>query len=518
MSRFLLLSEVGDGLGLALRLMAEGHDVKLWLRDKKELGLGRGLVDEAKRYERSVIADCTGFGVLLDALRESEFQVFGGGEFADRLEEDRAFAEEIMQEAGIQTPDSQRVTSFEEAEEFIRTHERVVLKPEGGLSGVHPSEVAQDKEDALDILESLKKEYPDGNIQLELQQFLPGIAVSTEGWFNGRDWIPTMFNHTLERKQKLAGDLGDSTGCVGNLVWACGRDVLVRETLLKLTEVLQEHLYVGPLDVNCIVNEEGIYGLEFTPRFGYDAMPTLVYSLCEFDFGDFIDSTARGNIPTVRLRSGFGAGIRLSVPEGDNAAVKIRGLDLEDLQYFYPYCVAYEDFQIKSTGKSGVLGVMNGFGDTPDEAFADAYLRVEKVKAKKLQYRNDLLEVLTDEYNKLRQLLTESDSGWIGFDLDGTLANYSEWSEEIGEPFPEIVERAKLHVSSGDWVKILTARGSVQPGKYEQLLKIHAWVKNHIGAPLQVTDRKDPGMKVLYDDRVIRVDEDKLYDDIPVRN
>lgn len=515
MARFLLLSECGDGLGLALRLTAEGHEVKLWLRDKKELGLGRGLVDEARRYERTVVSDCTGFGVFMDALRESEFLTFAGSEFADKLEEDRAFSDVIMTEAGIVTPDSVRANSPEEAEEFIEAYERVVLKPEGGLSGVRPSEVALDQEDAREILDSLKKEYSDGAMQVELQQFLPGIAISTEGWFNGRDWIPGMFNHTLERKQRLSGDLGDSTGCMGNLVWGCGEDVLVRETLLKLTEVLRKHLYVGPIDVNCIVNEDGIYGLEFTPRFGYDAMPTLLYSLCEFNFGDFIESCARGEgVDDYRLREGFGSGIRITVPEGKEASVKLRGLDLEDLDRFYPFCVAFEDGQIVSTGESGCLGVINGWGETPDEAFADAYQVVERVKVKKLQYRNDLLETFTKEYNQLETLMQGKPldyiPDWVAFDLDGTLAKYTKWSEEVGEPIPEMIKVFKKHIKDGDSVRLLTARGSVQPGKYEQLLKIHEWIRNHGGASVQVTDRKDPGMIVLYDDRVIPVKDGEI--------
>lgn len=504
-------------MGLAIRLRAEGHEVKLWLRDKKELGLGRGLVDEAKRYERTVVSDCTGFGVFMDALRESEFRVFAGSSFADKLEGDRAFSEEIMSKAGIETPESTRVSSFEEAEEFIKAHERVAIKPEGDLSGVIPSEVSQDEEDALDILESMKRSHSDGAIELELQQFVPGIAVSTEGWFNGRDWIPGMFNHTLERKQRLPGDLGDSTGCMGNVVWFCGEDALVKETLLKLTETLREHLYVGPIDINCIVNSEGVYGLEFTPRFGYDAFPTLLYSLCDFNFGDFIESCALGNIPDVGIREGFGSGIRLTVPEGKDT-VKVRGLDLEDLQYFYPFCLSFDNYEIKSTGESGCLGVVNGYGDTVDEAFADAYLRVEKVKVKKLQYRTDLLEVFTEEYRKLENLLKGNSlddiPGWYGFDLDGTLAKYSKWSEDIGAPQPKIIERAKELIKEGNEVRILTARGSVQSGKYEQLLKIHAFAKEQIGTPLNVTNKKDPGMILLFDDRVVPVQNGKIFDEV----
>ena len=43
-------------------------------------------------------------------------------------------------------------------------------------------------------------------------------------------------------------------------------------TLKKMEPKLREEHYVGYIDVNCMVNSNGIYPLEFTARFGY---PTI---------------------------------------------------------------------------------------------------------------------------------------------------------------------------------------------------------------------------------------------------
>ena len=55
--------------------------------------------------------------------------------------------------------------------------------------------------------------------------------------------------------------------------------------------------------------------------------------------------------------------------------------------------------------------------------------------------------------------------GWIGVDLDGTLAYYDGWKgpEAIGEPIPRMVDRVLGWVNEGREVRILTAR--VSPGK-----------------------------------------------------
>ncbi len=111
-------------------------------------------------------------------------------------------------------------------------------------------------------------------------------------------------------------------------------------------------------------------------------------------------------------------------------------------------------------------------------------------------------------------------SGWIGVDLDGTLARYDGWKDgEIGEPVPAMVERVKQWLAEGKEVKIFTARVSVKGGysleshsfadenfRLEQLQKIRQWCIENIGQALDVTCIKDFSMISLYDDRCIQVE------------
>jgi phosphoribosylamine--glycine ligase len=481
-------------------------------------GLGDGLIDSADQYTvgESVIADCTGFGHVLEKFRDEGVRTFGGGMYADALEADRSLSEEVMRKAGIETPESMSIKTWDEARKAISRmagdSEKVVLKPEGSLSGLVPSYVASDEEDALVMLKQFEKKFGAGEIELTVQEFIEGVAVSTEGWFNGSEWIEGMFNHTLEKKSFLAGDIGPSTGCTGNLVWACdSKDPIVKQTLTKLTNTLRKHRYIGPIDINCVVNKKGVYGLEFTPRFGYDAFPTTLHTLCDFDFGYFIDSLSRGGSPDVTLREGFGAGVRIGLPPWPSekfkgeAGTPIRGFEEEDREWFYPYEVQLVDDELVSSKGYGILGVVNGHGQAISEAFARAYRIVKGLKVPDLQYRVDLVEAHLKDYRELLKALGDESEGWYGVDLDGTLASHSSWSDDIGEPIPRMVQRVKRWLYEGKEVRILTARGTVPDGRFEQLIKIHEWVHEHIGAPLEVTHEKDPFMIRLYDDRVVRV-------------
>lgn len=98
-------------------------------------------------------------------------------------------------------------------------------------------------------------------------------------------------------------------------------------------------------------------------------------------------------------------------------------------------------------------------------------------------------------------------SGWIGVDLDGTLAEYhSKQFPEIGKPIPAMVERVKKWLAEGKDVRIMTARVSAWDW-VEQTNRIDAWCSEHIGQPLLVTASKNFQMEELWDDRAVSVEK-----------
>jgi len=101
-------------------------------------------------------------------------------------------------------------------------------------------------------------------------------------------------------------------------------------------------------------------------------------------------------------------------------------------------------------------------------------------------------------------------NGWIGVDLDGTLAHYNQWIsiDHIGEPIPAMVDRVKKWISMGIEVRIFTARVGEQPGRdiVNTKLNIYNWCIQHIGVAIPVTCQKDFGMIQLWDDRCVQVE------------
>ena len=104
--------------------------------------------------------------------------------------------------------------------------------------------------------------------------------------------------------------------------------------------------------------------------------------------------------------------------------------------------------------------------------------------------------------NYLNKIQKDKHDKWIGFDLDGTIAFYSEYSDhKIGPPIASMIEELKSWVSNGYTVKIMTARASDQAN----IPIIKEWLKENGLPDLEITNIKDPGMLILYDDRAVQV-------------
>lgn len=102
-----------------------------------------------------------------------------------------------------------------------------------------------------------------------------------------------------------------------------------------------------------------------------------------------------------------------------------------------------------------------------------------------------------------------SNSGWIGVDLDGTLAHYDKWRgpTHIGPPVPAMLRRVRNWLDRKQNVRIFTARIATPNLKERDDIRqaIDLWCKTHIGETLVITCQKDLAMIELWDDRCVQV-------------
>lgn len=98
---------------------------------------------------------------------------------------------------------------------------------------------------------------------------------------------------------------------------------------------------------------------------------------------------------------------------------------------------------------------------------------------------------------------SEDDEAWIGVDLDGTLAKYTDYKgpTKIGDPIPKMAARVRRWVGHGKKVKIFTARADDE----KSVNAIKKWLKDNELPDLEITNLKDQHMTELWDDKAVAV-------------
>lgn len=421
MARILLCSFDGCGASFLIRLAEEGHSVSYYLVKDAYGGVLDGILPckilnkepDFSNFDL-ILFDTTGHPAIAERAHRAA-PTIGDGDLNSELEDNRLFGIQIMEECGINVPPYEEFNDLNEAKRFIRkTNKRYVFKPDGEQScaATYVSKSAEDMLRYLDKLGGTTK-----GVEFILQEVVQGTEISTEAWFNGEEFF--LVNATLEEKKLMNDGKGPNTGCAGNLVWlyngGIGNPLIFVEGLAKMKDFLKQYNYRGMIDLNTIVSEDHLYGLEWTPRFGYDASATL-FSLISSNLGDFMGAVASGARPEYETRGMFGAAIRLSIPpypceiKGKHPeGVPIEGIEPDDCIrncYLYDACLAGRDGLV-TCGVSGFVAVPIATGDSIEQAFGRCYQQVNKINIPDMQYRTDLKDTTFKRYGILDR------EGWL---------------------------------------------------------------------------------------------------------
>ena len=118
-----------------------------------------------------------------------------------------------------------------------------------------------------------------------------------------------------------------------------------------------------------------------------------------------------------------------------------------------------------------------------------------------------MIDGCKDLAHRLKQPHTGT-RGWIGVDLDGTLAEYHGWKgiEHIGSPVPAMLARVKTWLEQGIEVRVFTARVCCPSKRRIATRAIGDWCERNGLPRLAVTNAKDFQMIELWDDRAVRVE------------
>jgi phosphoribosylamine---glycine ligase len=414
--RFLGVGASCDLGALYLRLIAAGHQVKVEISDASCHGTLAGMIERIEdwRQELGWIREVGRDGIILfehvddrhgalqDELRRDGFNVIGGSAYGDRLENDRAYAQFVLAGLGLETCRIHAFATVSMALEFLdASPARYVLKLNGQGFASSDNYVGRlaDGRDLRAVLVARPKRPAPLPAGLVLMEHVEGIEMGVGAYFDGTKFLlPACLD--WEHKRFFAGDMGELTGEMGTVVTYDRTQLFFERTLGRMAPLLREHRYCGYINLNTIVNERGIWPLEFTCRFGYPGFAVLD-PLQATGWAELFRGMADQSLDALATRPGFCVGIVLTTPpfpytrkqiaEPVGLPVLLAGeIGTAERRNLHYGEVGMQDGQLVTSGIYGWTMVVTGCGATIAGAQRKAYGLADRVFAPSLRYRRDI--------------------------------------------------------------------------------------------------------------------------------
>ena len=412
---------------LVVKLKEEGCDVKLYVDHPEQQQCLRGFVKKIKNWKKElswvgkeglIVFDDVGYGEEQDALRKKGYRVVGGSAGGDRLEQDREFGQKILAGVGMQRAPAFNFETCKEAINFIKSRPSYwVLKQNAHQSALTYVGLLRDGSDVISLLENYAKK---GVKNISLQKKIIGVELSINRYFNGHNWVgPSEL--TIEHKSLFNDNIGPKTGEMGNLMWYDDNEgKFFQETLARLKPFLQETNFRGDIDINCLVNEKGVFPIEVTSRFGCP----ITYSqdvMHLFPWYEFLSAIAEGKNYDFKHREGYCIALTVGLPpfpyEGTIAPEYLSsGLEIffdgqltkEEINNLHFESVIKKKVDGKNrlfVSKSmGYLMFITGYGETVQKSRETLYSLAKNVIIPRMFYRTDIgISFINSDKEKLEK-------------------------------------------------------------------------------------------------------------------
>lgn len=406
--RFLGVGDFCDLSALYLRLLEEGHEVKVAVAQPYCHDTLAGMICRVAdwREELRWVHEAGDEGIILfentaeqrgrlqDELRADGYHVIGGSALGDRLENDRAYAQSLLLELGLSVC---RVYEFEQRSkgiQFLTDHPgRYVLKFNGPLE----SFVGR-LTDGRDVRAFLSGQ-PDDLPSFVLMQHVEGVEMGVGAYFNGEIFLePSCLD--WEHKRFFPGDLGELTGEMGTVVTYERTKRFHDLTLGRIAALLRASGYCGYINLNTIVNESGIWPLEFTCRFGYPGY-AILDPLQETSWATLFHSITSRSETSFQASGGYAVGIVMTTPPFPYSRLTVQeavGLPVifdetltsQDRRHLHYGEVGMKDGQLVTSGAYGWTMVVTGVGTTVRDARDRANALADRVIIPNVRYRRDI--------------------------------------------------------------------------------------------------------------------------------
>lgn len=336
-----------------------------------------------------------------DAVRARGIACFGPSADAARLEGSKAFAKQVMAEAGVPTAMAHVCTSVEEVEAALDQFGPPYVVKDDGLAAGKGVVVTSDRAEAVHHARACLSR-PDAQVVVE--EYLDGPEVSLFAITDGTTVLPLQPAQDFKRVGE--GDTGPNTGGMGAyspLPWAPAH--LVEDVTARVLQPMVDTMrhrgtpFAGLLYAGLAMTSRGVRVVEFNARFG-DPETQVVLANLRSPLGRLLLAAATGHLadaPPLVWQSGYAVTVVIAAegyPASPRTGDVITGLeeaaDQVNVDVFHAGTSVTDDGEIAASG-GRVLSV-TAHGQTLAHAREHAYAAVDLIRLTGSHYRRDIAE------------------------------------------------------------------------------------------------------------------------------
>ena len=334
-----------------------------------------------------------------DAVRAAGIACFGPSAAAAQLEGSKAFAKQVMAEAGVPTAMARVCTTVDEVATALDQFGAPYVVKDDGLAAGKGVVVTDDRHLAIEHAAACLARG--GDAQVVIEEYLDGPEVSLFGITDGTTIIPLQPAQDFKRVRD--NDEGPNTGGMGAyspLPWAPeGMVAEVTERVLQpMVDAMRRRgtAFVGLLYAGLALTSRGVRVIEFNARFG-DPETQVVLARLESPLGRLLHAAATGHLDDLEpLRWHAGSAVTVVIasagyPDAPRTGDPIGGLaeagELAGVDVLHAGTQVSDDGIASSGGR--VLSV-TAMGASLAEARTRAYAAVDLISLEGSHHRRDI--------------------------------------------------------------------------------------------------------------------------------
>ena len=338
---------------------------------------------------------------IVNEFERNGLRIFGPKKEVAILEYSKCWTKEFMKRHGIPTADFRIFDNPEDAKEYVKNKQSVVVKADGLAAGKGVI-VCNSEDEAIEAIDRtmVKREFGDAGNKIVIEDLLVGEEASFIALTDGKTVVPLASSQ--DHKRVFDDDRGPNTGGMGAyspapIITDELHKEIIKEVIAKTVAGMNKEgiPFKGFLYAGLMIVDNKSYVLEFNVRMGDPECQPILMRM-KSDLMPYLEACVHGNLekmPPIEWDNKASVCVVMAsggYPGNYEKGKVVSGLEKvfgDDVVVFHASTKEIDGNIVTNGGR--ILGV-TALGDDIKSAIDNAYSAVSKINWDGVHYRKDI--------------------------------------------------------------------------------------------------------------------------------